>query len=305
MTVLFYSPDACQLHRPNPGHPEAAARLTAAVEALRAADLPHVVWQDDAPPCDMSAYAAAHDSDYIAAVRELIPVAGYNFLDDETVACPDTLRALRAATGAVLDAVDKIAAATQTQAFCAIRPPGHHAHRDHGGGFCFFNHIAVAAQAALAKPPIGRVAILDFDVHHGDGTADIVGGAENILFCSTYQEGLDGTPAAPLPANVLAKGFPAGTAGNILLDYWEQVLLPAVGDFKPDMILVSAGFDAHRDDPLADLSLSSEDYGRLMQLIRQTAEACCQGRIVAVLEGGYDAGALAESLVTSMKALTP
>jgi len=304
MTVLFYSPDACRLHRPNPGHPEAAARLAAVIDAVKAADFPHVRRQD-APPCGMAAYTAAHGAGYISHVQGLIPVAGYNFLDDETVACPDTLHALRAATGAVLDAVDKTAAVADTQAFCAIRPPGHHAHRDHGGGFCFFNHIAVAVYAALAKPDINRIALLDFDVHHADGTQDIVGGQGNILLCSTYQQGLDGTPATPLPPNVMAEGFPAGTDGKTLLTYWERVLLPAVGSFKPDMILVSAGYDAHRDDPLADLHLAADDYGRLMRMIYETAQACCQGRLVAVLEGGYDGKALAESILESMKALTP
>lgn len=304
MTVLFYSPDACRLHRPNPGHPEAATRLAAISDAMRAAELPYIIWQE-APPCDMSAYALAHSADYIAHVQELMPVAGYNFLDDETVACPDTLRALRAATGAVLDAVNKVMATEDTQAFCAIRPPGHHAHRDHGGGFCFFNHIAVAAHDALGNPAINRIAILDFDVHHADGTADIVGGQGNILLCSTYQHGLDGTPATSLPPNVLAKGFPAGTDGTTFLDYWERVLLPAVGRFKPDLILVAAGYDAHRDDPLADMCLTAEDFGRLMRMIYITARQCCHGRLVAVLEGGYAEKALARSIVESMKALTP
>ncbi len=304
MTVLFYSPDACQMHHPNPGHPEAAVRMTTVINAVKAADLPHVRWQE-AGACDMSAYAAAHSADYIAHIQDIIPVAGYNFLDDETVACPDTLRALRAATGAVLDAVDKVIEDDSTQAFCAIRPPGHHAHRDHGGGFCFFNHIAIAAYAALKNPAIRRVALLDFDVHHADGTTDIIGGQENILLCSTYQEELDGAPTAALPANVLAQGFAAGTDGAAVIDYWEKVLLPAVASFKPDLVLISAGYDAHRDDPLADLNLTTQAFGRLMRLIRHTTQQCGHERLIAVLEGGYDPKALADCVVESLKALTP
>lgn len=303
MTILFYSPAACQMHCPNPGHPEAAARLTAINNAVTSADMPQVVWQD-APACDMSAYADAHSPDYITHVQEIMPVAGYNFLDDETVASPDTLRALRAATGAVLDAIRKVAATEDTQAFCAIRPPGHHAHRDHGGGFCFFNHAAVAALAAQKHQNVSRVAILDFDVHHADGTVNIIGGQENILLCSTYQDGLDGTPALPLPPNVRAQGFAAGTKGPAVLHHWENVFLPAVVDFKPDLILVSAGYDAHRADPLADMYLTTEDFGRLMQMIYQAARHTGHGRLVALLEGGYDTKSLADCVLASLKALT-
>ena len=304
MPVLFYSPDACQMHHPNPGHPEAAARLTAVIEAVRKADLPHVAFAD-AAPCDMAAYTAAHNAPYIAQVQDIMPVAGYNFLDDETVACPDTLRALRAATGAVLDAVDRVTATDNTQAFCAIRPPGHHAYRDHGGGFCFFNHIAVAALAALERDDIHRVAILDIDVHHADGTADIIGGREDVLLCSSYQDGLDGTPIAPAPQNVLTKGFPAGTRGDTLLAHWEQVFLPAVLQFKPDIVFISAGYDAHADDPLADLALTTADFGKWMGMIYDTVQKCGHHRIIAALEGGYDTAALASAVLESLKALRP
>lgn len=264
--------------------------------------LPHLTFAT-AAPCDISAYACAHTAAHILHVQEMMPVAGYNFLDDETVACPDTLRALRAATGAVLDALDKAITLENTQAFCAIRPPGHHAHRGHGGGFCFFNHIAVAALTALTHENIARVAILDFDVHHADGTADIIGGRHDILLCSSYQNGLDGTPTMPLPANVLAQGFPADTAGEALLTHWQDVFLPAVLNFKPDIVLISAGYDAHRDDPLADLALTTDDFGRLMGMIYDTVQKCGHQRLVAVLEGGYDNPALAESVVESLKAL--
>lgn len=304
MTVLFYSPDACLLHHPNPGHPEAATRLTAITQAVEKAELPHVTFAK-APLCDMADYATAHSAEHIAHVQDIMPVAGYNFLDDETVACPDTLRALRAATGAVLDAVDKTGAADSTQAFCAIRPPGHHAHHARGGGFCFFNHIAVAALYALSRDDISRVAILDFDVHHADGTADIVGGRKDILLCSTYQDGLDGAPAGALPENVLAKGFPAGTDGTALLAHWEKVFLPAVVQFKPDIIFVSAGYDAHKDDPLADLALTAADFGRLMEMIYHTAKHCGHHRLIAVLEGGYNGKALADAVLASLKALSP
>lgn len=304
MTVLFYSPDLCQAHHPNPGHPESAARLAAVVQAVAQAALPHIQMAS-APLADMASFSHAHDEDYIAQVRELVPVAGYNFLDDETVLSPDTLRALRAATGAVLDATDKVIANTKTQAFCAIRPPGHHAHRARGGGFCFFNHIAIGALHALQSGNIRRVAILDFDVHHGDGTADIVAGHPDILLASTYQEGLDGAPQGMQADNILIRALPAGTNGTAFLDCWAQDILPKVRDFKPDMLFVSAGYDGHRDDPLADLNLTADDFGQWMHMIFALAQETCAGRLVAVLEGGYDLQSLPDCVLATLKAMMP
>lgn len=304
MTVLFYSPDLCQTHQPNPGHPESAARLEAVICAIEQAQLPYVQIESSAL-ADMAAFALAHDPVYIAQVQELVPVAGYNFLDDETVLCPDTLRALRAATGAVLTATDKVIATPETQGFCAIRPPGHHAHRAKGGEFCFFNHVAIGALYALQKDGISRIAILDFDVHHGDGTADIVAGHADILFASTYQTGLDGAPQGDSAGNIIARALPAGTAGADFLNCWAEDILPKVREFKPDMVFVSAGYDAHQNDPLADLSLTADDFGKLMEMFFALAQESCHGRLVAVLEGGYDLESLPACVLSSLKALVP
>lgn len=304
MTVLFYSPDLCQAHHPNPGHPESATRLAAVMHAVEQSGLSHVQIESSGL-ADTAAFALAHDPDYIAQIQELIPVAGYNFLDDETALCPDTLRALRAATGAVLHATESVIAASHTQAFCAIRPPGHHAHRAHGGGFCFFNHIAIGALHALQQDGINRIAILDFDVHHGDGTADIVAEHTGILFASTYQTGLDGAPQGSTASNTIAHALPAGTGGEDFLQCWADHILPKVREFKPDMIFVSAGYDAHQDDPLADLNLSADDFGRLMKMFFTLAQENCHGRLVAVLEGGYDLQSLPACVLASLKALIP
>lgn len=304
MTVLFYSPDLCQAHHPNPGHPESAARLAAIRNAVEQAALPHIRIEDS-PMADMNLYTLAHDAGYIAQVEALIPVAGYNFLDDETALSPNTMRALQAATGAVLAATDKVITSPEARAFCAIRPPGHHAHRAHGGGFCFFNHIAIGALHALRYGGINRVAILDFDVHHGDGTADIVAGHPDILLASTYQAGLDGAPQGIQADNIIHRALPAGTNGAAFLDCWAQDILPKVRGFKPDMLFVSAGYDGHRDDPLADLNLTARDFGQWMHMIFALAQETCAGRLVAVLEGGYDLKSLPDCVLATLKAMTP
>ena len=307
MKTLFYAPDACFEHQTNPQHPESAARLQTIHARATQAALPHVQ-MTAAAPATQEDLARAHDLAYIANVFSTIPTVGFNFLDDETVLSPQSGAACLAAVGAVQTAIQHVLQANGLNAFCAVRPPGHHAKFSKPAGFCVFNNTAIGALYALTFTQVSRVAILDFDVHHGDGTEDIVKDNPHIFFASTYQYPLDGADAQTESVtgcanNILNIPLPAGTTGDTLLSVWKNKILPAMVRFKPDIILVSAGFDGHAQDPLADWQLQTADYGQLMHHIKTVATEACEGKLVAVLEGGYDLESLAQSVYATLKAM--
>jgi acetoin utilization deacetylase AcuC-like enzyme len=307
MKTFFYAPDACFEHQTNPQHPESAARLQAIHAGVTQAALPHVQIAA-APPATQEDLARAHNPAYIADVFATIPAIGFNFLDDETVLSPQSGAACLAAVGAVQTAIRDVLHEHGLNAFCAIRPPGHHAKFSKPAGFCVFNNVALGALYALTFAQVSRVAILDFDVHHGDGTEDIVKDNPHIFFASTYQYPLDGADAhtesnTGCANNILNIPLTAGITGDALLSVWQNRILPAVAQFKPDIILVSAGFDGHAQDPLADWQLQAADYGQLMHHIKTVATEVCEGRLVAVLEGGYDLESLAQSVCATLKAM--
>jgi acetoin utilization deacetylase AcuC-like enzyme len=302
--LRLYTHRACLSHDTGPGHPEAPARLAAVWRALdhdRYAMLDRV----EAPRATREQLLRVHSAAHID--RVLAPVTAIQYLDDDTVLSPGSAEAALRAAGAVVAAVDAVCGDSHPQrAFCAVRPPGHHATRDAAMGFCLFNNVAVGAAHALHAYGLKRVAIADFDVHHGNGTQDIFWREPRVVFASSHEMPLypfSGSPAERGAGNILNRPLSAGDGSYLFRELWEGDLLPRLRAFKPQLLLVSAGFDAHARDPLANLCLGSEDYAwitaRLVELARQHAS----GRLVSTLEGGYDPAALAASVVAHVEAL--
>jgi acetoin utilization deacetylase AcuC-like enzyme len=296
--VLLYTHRACLAHEPGPGHPECPARLQAVLEAVSEA-FPATPWRD-APRAPREALLRVHSPALVARVLDTA-VSGLERLDPDTALSPGSAEAASRAAGAAIAAVDAVMAGEASHAFCAVRPPGHHATADTAMGFCLFNAIAVAAAHALDAHRLARVAIVDFDVHHGNGSEDVFAAEPRVLYASSHQSplypgtGLADTAAA---ANV---GLPPGAGGAAFRAAWRDTLLPRLDAFAPELVLVSAGFDAHRLDPLADLDLGGDDYrwigGELAALARRHAG----GRLVSVLEGGYSLAALREGAVAWLR----
>ena len=286
-----------------PGHAERPDRLRAIASYLKASGRLDEVVEREARPIDDARLARIHDAGYLESLKALLPEQGIVAVDPDTALCPASLRAAALATGAVVDAVTAILAGEAKTAFCAVRPPGHHAEHDAAMGFCFYNSIAVAADAALAAG-LTRVAILDFDVHHGNGTVEIMQDRPEVLVCSSFQH-----PYYPhryhdvQRANIVNTPLPAGTGSAAFRRAIERDWLPALETHRPALILVSAGFDAHRDDPLAGLELTEDDYRWITALIMEAAKATAEGRVVSALEGGYDLNALARSVGTHLEGL--
>jgi acetoin utilization deacetylase AcuC-like enzyme len=284
---------SCRLHRMENGHPECPERLAAIEDRLLTTGLDLFLHRLDAPEASAEALLRVHAADHVEAVLSTHPAGDLVHIDPDTAMNAHTADAALHAAGAGVLAVDLLMSRKAGFVFCCVRPPGHHAERNRAMGFCFFNNIAVAAAEALARG-VARVAILDFDVHYGNGTADIFRNEPRVLLCSSYQHPLypywAGDADAPgLIDTPLAEGAGSEEYRNAVLKHW----LPALEEFDPQIIFVSAGFDAHVRDPLAGLRLSDDDYYWSGQIIRDFAERRCKGRVVAMLEGGYDPHALA------------
>lgn len=302
-TLLFSHPD-CALHEMGGGHPESPARVRGALQALDEHDILKKLERRQPRAATREELIRAHAADYVESVFDAAPARGYAYLDPDTSMNPHSLSAALHAAGAAVEAVDAVVAGDAKNAFCAVRPPGHHATHHRAMGFCVFNTVAVAAHHALAAHGLQRVAVLDFDVHHGNGTEDIFRPDERLLLCSTFQHpyypysGADTVASnivnSPLPANTGSAGFRAA-----ILNDW----LPALDRFKPQLIIVSAGFDAHKDDPLAYLNLEDDDYAWVTERIGEMANSYASGRIVSSLEGGYDVKALGRCVVQHVRVL--
>ena len=293
-TALFTHPD-CNLHQEPPGHPEQLARLAAVTAALGGMDLP----RHDAPLGEEADILRCHPAQYIDRVRAAIPATGWAQLDGDTYLAPGSLQAALRGVGGVCAAVDLVLSGGAANAFVAARPPGHHAETATAMGFCIFGNVAIAAKRALDHHGLSRVAIVDFDVHHGNGTQDLLWHEPRALFASSQQMPLfPGTGAASeTGAHGQIHNLPlrAGSTGAEMRAAYEAQIFPAIDAFAPELILVSAGFDAHRDDPLANLRWSEDDFAWLTQRICDLADTHCAGRVVSTLEGGYDLRALAAS----------
>jgi acetoin utilization deacetylase AcuC-like enzyme len=306
MTTALITHGDCLRHVNPPGHPERHERLQAITGALEAEEFAYLV-RVDAPLAEDAQLLRAHPAAYLERLQARSPAQGYAPIDSDTFMMPETLVAARRAAGAVVRAVDMVMAGEVRNAFCAVRPPGHHAETATAMGFCFFGNAVVGARHALDAHRLERVAIVDWDVHHGNGTQDLVWDDPRILFASTHQMPLyPGTGAAeergahrqivnvPLPPGASGGVFRAGMLGRVL---------PAVEAHAPQLILISAGFDAHARDPLANLNLTEADFAWATAQLCALAEKHCGGRIVSTLEGGYDLSALAASAAAHVRVL--
>lgn len=302
--VALFAHDDCRGHDMGGGHPEQPARLAAIDWALSTADLKSRLDPREPPLASPEALARAHPRAYVDDLFERAPADGVRVLDPDTVMTPYTLSAVRRAGGAGIAAVDGVLNGEFERAFCATRPPGHHAEHATAMGFCFFNHVAVAARHALEVHGLERVAICDFDVHHGNGTEDIFDGDPRVLFCSTFQHPFYPGKAGPsVPGQRVNCPLPAGTDGAGLLAAIDAQWLPALAEQQPQLVFVSAGFDAHRADPLGGMQLSAVDFGPITRRIVDVAERFSEGRVVSILEGGYDLDALGRSVATHVSVL--
>lgn len=298
MTVRIYSHGDCLEHHPGDGHAESPDRLRAVLNTLRSSYLRDELEFFEAPLAEDSHILLAHSTRLLKQLQDNVPTSGYIDLDADTVVSPGSLQAARRGVGAVCQAAEDLMAGRTETVFCAIRPPGHHATPDRAMGFCLFNNIAIAALYARQALGAGRVAILDFDVHHGNGTQDIIGGRDGLLFISTHQSPLypgTGLETDNIPGNILNIPLSPGTRGDRFRRVIENDVLPVLHDFSPQLLLVSAGFDAHRADPLASLALEEQDYQWLGRKLRAFAREHCEGRLLAALEGGYNLEVLGSS----------
>lgn len=308
MATAYYSHPDCAAHDMGRGHPECPERLAAIGDHLLATGLDVALDQREAPLVDLAELDLAHDTRYVAEISDRMRQAEASgeprAVDPDTVLCPATWKAARRAAGAAVAATDAVIDGEVDNAFCAVRPPGHHATRNQAMGFCFFNNVAVAARHALDKRGVKRVAIVDFDVHHGNGTEDIVAGDDRILMVSFFQHPLyPGSGGVPMGENMVNVPISPYTRGEEIREIIEMMWIPRLEDFKPQMIFVSAGFDAHREDDLGQLGLVEADYEWITRRIKQVADRYAKGRIVSCLEGGYALSALARSVATHLRVL--
>ncbi|GHD14808.1 histone deacetylase [Halioglobus japonicus] len=304
MNIAYISHPTCELHDMGSYHPEQPARLSAINDRLIASGLDMALQRYDASAAQRDQLLHAHSSRHVDHLFAQSPEIGSVSVDPDTTMNPYSLQAALLAAGAVIQGVDLVMGEKTRQVFCGVRPPGHHAERDKAMGFCLFNNIAVGAYHALEHHGLERVAIVDFDVHHGNGTEDIVAGDERILFCSTFQHPFyPHSGEACEAANVVNSPLPAGSDGESFRAAVNSHWLPALEAFAPQLIFISAGFDAHQADPLADFQLVDEDFAWVTRQLCQQALASADGRIVSSLEGGYDLHALARSVEAHLKAL--
>jgi acetoin utilization deacetylase AcuC-like enzyme len=285
-------------------HPERPARLTAIEDRLLASGLDLALHRYDAPAAEREFLEQAHSPDYIDRIFAAAPAEGLVWLDGDTAMNPFSLEAALRAAGAMQLALDLVMTGRASKIFCAVRPPGHHAEREQAMGFCLFNNVALGALYALNRWALQRVAILDFDVHHGNGTENIVAGDERILFCSTFQHPFYPFTGTDCPAtNVVNSPLPVGTGSAGFREAVERDWLPRLESFAPQLLLVSAGFDGHQADEMGGLNLVDEDYRWITRHIVGQAAGSAAGRVVSSLEGGYELHALARSVEAHLSAM--
>jgi acetoin utilization deacetylase AcuC-like enzyme len=311
MSTLLLSHPACLNHLTPPGHPERPDRLRAIAEVL-GQDHFNALTRAEAPEGDLDSVALCHGEHYIGELRHVAPASGLVYIDGDTSMSPGTWEAVMRGVGGAVAATDAVMSGKHPNAFVAVRPPGHHAEKSTPMGFCFFDNAAIAARHAQRKHGIARAAVIDFDVHHGNGTQDIFWADKSVMYCSTHQMPLfPGTGArgergehdtivnAPLASEDGSAQFRSA---------FENAILPQLEKFAPELVIISAGFDAHHRDPLANINLKAEDFGWVTKKLMDVAERSAGGRVVSVLEGGYDLQGLKESVaahVTALMGTTP
>jgi acetoin utilization deacetylase AcuC-like enzyme len=306
MSTLFYTHPICIEHDAGGGHPESPDRLRAIMTALDG-DYFSGLDRREAPKGSKSQIERVHLSEYVDAVLAAIPASGHVSLDPDTGVSPESGEAAFRAVGGVCAAVDAVIGGDADNAFCALRPPGHHAEAGRAMGFCLFNNIAIAAMHGLAKHGLERVAIVDFDVHHGNGSQSACQSDARLFYASSHQ-----SPAYPGSGresecgefeNVVNVELPPGSGSRLFRNAYTDRILPHLRAFAPQLLLISAGFDAHARDPLAMLELQDDDFAWVTEQLLDVAHECCGGRVVSVLEGGYDLDALASSTASHVRAL--
>jgi acetoin utilization deacetylase AcuC-like enzyme len=304
MEIAFISHPDCELHDTGDGHPESPARVRAVLDYLPTREIWQRLTQYEAPLASTEQLYRVHDNGYVDAVFAAEPSEGRVYLDPDTSMAPHSLNAALRAAGSVVRGVDLVMSGEMGRVFCCVRPCGHHAEVARPMGFCMFNNVAVGARYAKDHYGLKRVAIVDFDVHHGNGTEDIFRDDSSIFFSSTFQHPFyPGSGADTRSDHIVNVPLPAGTRGDRFRAAFEEQILPALKGFKPELLFISAGFDAHDDDPLAQLCLQEEDFAWATGKISEVADECAQGRVVSVLEGGYSLPALARSVEAHLQAL--
>ncbi|MDB9773539.1 histone deacetylase family protein [Candidatus Pelagibacter sp. Uisw_106] len=305
MKTGLITSDTYQNHNTGDGHPEKIDRVTVVIDNFKKLDNKDLVWKKPSK-FDRSLLEITHNSDYINFVEKSFPKKGLSFLDGDTIVSPGSKDATSDAVGSIITAIDGVQNKNFSNAFCAVRPPGHHAEKNKAMGFCIYNNVAVGANYLINKYKLKKVAIIDFDVHHGNGTQDIFYDNEKVLYISTHQypyyPGSGTNDEKGKYNNILNIPLPAGTTSVEYLNAYEFVL-KKIKEFKPEFILLSAGFDAHKDDPLAQLQLESKDFYSITKRTLELSKQYCDGKVVSILEGGYDLLALQESTEMHVKAL--
>jgi acetoin utilization deacetylase AcuC-like enzyme len=304
MPAAFVTHADCLKHDMGAHHPERPARLTAIEDQLIASGIAQHLQRHEAPLASDEQLARVHPLEYVKAIREAAPRSGTVHLDPDTAMNPWTLQAALRAAGAAVLATDLVLKEKSNAAFCAVRPPGHHACRARPMGFCIFNNVAVAARHAVHAHGLERVAIIDFDVHHGNGTEDIFENDEHVLMASTFQHPFYPYSGTEDPArNMVNVPLPAGAGSKEFRAAVREAWLPALDDFAPELILFSAGFDAHAEDDMAMMRLGDADYGWVTEQVKAIADRHAKGRMVSMLEGGYALSALGRSAVQHIRVL--
>ena len=305
MKTGLITSDTYQNHDTGDGHPEKIDRVTVVIDNFKKLDNKDLVWKKPSK-FDKSLLEITHNSNYIDFVETSFPKKGLSFLDGDTIVSPGSKEASSDAVGSIITAIDGVQNNEFRNSFCAVRPPGHHAEKSKAMGFCIYNNVAVGANYLLKKYKINKVVIIDFDVHHGNGTQDIFKDNEKVLYISTHQ-----FPFYPGSGTEHEKGkynnifnipLPAGTTSEEYLNAYEYVL-KKIKEFKPEFVLLSAGFDAHKDDPLAQFQLDSKDFYEITKRTLELSKLYCDGKVVSILEGGYDLNALKESTEMHVKAM--
>ena len=305
MSTAYITHPACRRHEMGPAHPECFQRLDVITDMLMTLRVLDMLQHYEAPNVTREQLLRVHLEDYLDYLDRILPETDYKKIDMDTLMNPKTLQAAGFAAGSVVMGVDMVLSGKVKNAFCGVRPPGHHATSDTAMGFCFYNNVAVGAAHAVAAHGIKRVAIIDFDVHHGNGTDEIFDGDQNVRLFSLFERGL-----FPLDGNNTADGdgvyiaLPSGSGGAEMRQAVEKHWLPALHAFRPEMVFVSAGFDAHLQDEISDLHFSDADFQWLTQMCLDVAESHAGGRLVSVLEGGYDLDSLARCAAAHVKQLS-
>jgi acetoin utilization deacetylase AcuC-like enzyme len=306
MTTLLITHDDCLAHDTGAYHPEKPDRLRAVLKAMEQEAFRALV-REDAPLASHAAMARAHPGDFVDQILEAIPSHALRQIDADTVVSPGSGEAMQRAAGAVVRAVDAVVTGDVRNAFCAVRPPGHHAESTRAMGFCLVNNVVVGALHARAEHRLQRVAVVDFDVHHGNGTQEMFWDDAEAFYASTHQypfyPGTGSSRERGAHGNVVNVPLAAGTGADVFRSRFAAELLPALEAFKPDILLISAGFDAHKDDPLAELRLTEADFAWATAGLMDVARKVCGGRVVSVLEGGYNLDALADCATAHVQTL--